>query len=239
MKEKLLSIIIPAYNEASRLPESLEKIIKYLKTQDYGYEILVIENGSSDNTLEIAQGYSEKYDFIRVIHEEKSGKGRAVQRGVREAQGEFCFMCDADLSMPIEGISKFLPPAIAVPQIVIGSREAEGAVRFNEPSYRHIGGRLINWVIRVFALPGFQDTQCGFKLFRTDIAQKLVEKQTMMGWSFDIELLFLARKKGYEIIEIPIDWYYAEMSHVKPVRDALRLIADIIKIRWRSFRGLY
>jgi glycosyltransferase involved in cell wall biosynthesis len=217
MKEKLLSIIIPAYNEA----------------------FLVVENGSSDNTLEIAQSYSEKHEFIRAFHEEKNGKGRAVQRGIREAQGEFCFMCDADLSMPIEGIFKFLPPTIAAPQIVIGSREAEGAVRFNEPAYRHIGGRLINWAIRVFALPGFHDTQCGFKLFRTDIAQALVEKQTLMGWSFDIELLFLAQKAGYEIIEIPIDWYYAEMSHVKPVRDALRLITDIIKIRWRSAGGLY
>jgi glycosyltransferase involved in cell wall biosynthesis len=235
----LVSIIIPAYNEANRLPESLNQVVEFLQTQDYGYEVIVVENGSTDSTFEIAQEFAEKHSGFRVIHEEKNGKGRAVRRGMMEAQGKYRFMCDADLSMPIDELPRFLPPNHPDADIIIASREAPGAVRYNEPEFRHFGGRLINLAIRLLALPGFHDTQCGFKIFRDDIAEDLFSCQTNMGWSFDIELLYVARQRGYKIVELPVPWYYSEQSHVSPIKDAIKMVLEIIEIRWNAIRGRY
>jgi len=234
-----LSIIIPAYNEEMRLPDTLEKTTAFLETQAYTYEVLVIENGSTDRTLEIAKSFAGRFPFVTAVHEEGRGKGLAVKRGMLEAHGEYRFMCDADLSMPIEEVGRFLPPQATGADIVIGSREAPGARRYNEPNSRHIGGRLINLVIRVLALPGLHDTQCGFKLFRAEAAQALFSRQTMTGWSFDIELLFIARRHGFKIKEIGIPWYYSDYSHVSPVKDALRMVADILKMWINAARGRY
>lgn len=234
-----LSIIIPAYNEENRLPATLEKIASFLQSQEYTAEVLIIENGSRDRTYEVARSFAQQRPQFRVIREQAKGKGLAVRRGMLKAKGEYRFMCDADLSMPIEQLRRFLPPEIPSPQIVIASREADGAVRYNEPPYRHFGGRLINWLIRVFALPRLQDTQCGFKLFRADIAEDLFNKQTINGWSFDVELLYIARMRGYEIVELPIPWHYTPESHVQPVKDAIRLFLDILDIRRNARRGVY
>ena len=152
------------------------------------------------------------------------------------AHGEYRFICDADLSMPIEDLAKFLPPVSGDFDIAIGSREAPGAIRYNEPPYRHIGGRAINLAIRFFILPGLQDTQCGFKCFRAETTQMLFEQQTQMGWSFDIELLYLARRKKLRIREIPIHWYFDAGSKVNAIRDALRMISDIFRIHLNAMR---
>jgi glycosyltransferase involved in cell wall biosynthesis len=234
-----LSLIIPAYNEEKRLSQTLEQTARFLQTQDYTYEVILVENGSTDQTFELAQEFSAKQASFRVFHLDKNGKGRAVRHGMLAARGQFRFMCDADLSMPIEELSQFLPPNFPDTDIVIASREAPGAVRYNEPDHRHIGGRLINWVIRLLALPGIQDTQCGFKNFRADVAEDLFSCQLMDGWSFDIELLYIAKSRGYKIKELPIPWYYSEQSHVSPVKDALRMIWDIFKIRLNARRGAY
>jgi glycosyltransferase involved in cell wall biosynthesis len=235
----LLSIIIPAHNEENRLPRSLEQVFAFLARQSYEAEVLVVENGSSDRTLEIAQGYAEKHKNLRVLREAGTGKGLAVRRGMLEARGEYRFMCDADLSMPIEEVNKFLPPARSDFDVAIGSREVPGAVRYNEPFYRHTGGRLINFAIRVLMLPGLQDTQCGFKCFRAAAAEQLFHYQTLNGWSFDIEILFIAHRLGYRIIEIPVNWYYRPESKINAVRDALRMISDIFLIRTNARRGRY
>ena len=235
----LLSIIIPAHNEENRLPRSLEQVFAFLARQSYEAEVLVVENGSSDRTLEIAQGYAEKHKNLRVLREAGTGKGLAVRRGMLEARGEYRFMCDADLSMPIEEVNKFLPPARSDFDVAIGSREVPGAVRYNEPFYRLTGGRLINFAIRVLMLPGLQDTQCGFKCFRAAAAEQLFHYQTLNGWSFDIEILFIAYRLGYRIIEIPVDWYYRPESKINAVRDALRMISDIFLIRTNARRGRY
>ena len=235
----LLSIIIPAHNEENRLPRSLEQVFTFLARQSYKAEVLVVENGSSDRTLEIAQGYAEKHKNLRVLREAGTGKGLAVRRGMLEARGEYRFMCDADLSMPIEEVNKFLPPARSDFDVAIGSREVPGAVRYNEPFYRHTGGRLINFAIRVLMLPGLQDTQCGFKCFRAAAAEQLFHYQTLNGWSFDIEILFIAYRLGYRIIEIPVNWYYRPESKINAVRDALRMISDIFLIRTNARRGRY
>lgn len=238
MTQPYLSIVIPAYNEAQRLPNTLGQALKFIEQQPYTGEILVVENGSCDNTLQIAQAFAAQHSQVRVLHNEQPGKGRAVQTGMLAARGAYRFMADADLSMPIEQINRFLPPNSVAP-IVIASREAPGAVRYNEPAYRHWGGRLINLVIRVLALPGLRDTQCGFKCFRADVANDLFRVQTIMGWAFDVEILYIARLRGYPIQELAIPWYFNPESKLNVVRDALRMVRDIAEIRSKAQRGVY
>ena len=234
-----LSIIIPAHNEESRLPNTLEQVFHFLEKQPFSSEVIVVENGSIDRTYEIARQFSEKHRSLRVIQSQERGKGIAVRQGMLEAQGEYCFMCDADLSMPVDEISKFLPSMPANFDVAIASREAEGAIRYNEPSYRHFGGRGINFIIQLLILPGLNDTQCGFKCFRAEIAKDLFTRQTLHGWSFDIELLYIARRRGYRITEIPIHWYHHPETKVSAVRDALRMIGDIFRIHANARRGMY
>ena len=239
MISPFLSIVIPAHNEEIRLPRTLRQVFAFLEKQSYSAEVVVVENGSSDSTLEMAHEFASRHSNLIVIHEEQAGKGNAVRRGVLEAHGEYRFICDADLSMPITEMEKFLPPVLTGFDIAIASREAPGAVRYNEPSYRHWGGRAINLVIRLFILPGLNDTQCGFKCFRAEAAEKLFCQQTLPGWSFDIELLYLARKKRMLIKEIPVNWYFDADSKVNAVRDALRMIGDIFRIHINALRGRY
>jgi glycosyltransferase involved in cell wall biosynthesis len=234
-----LSIIIPAHNEENRLPATLEQVARFIRAQPYASEVLIVENGSHDNTLKIAQEFAERNAGFRAIHETGRGKGLAIQRGMLEAQGDYRFMCDADLSMPIDEISRFLPPVLPDADIAVASREAPGAVRYHEPTYRHLGGRAINTIIRWLVLPGLQDTQCGFKCFRADVAQDLFPYQTLKGWSFDIEILFIARQRAYRIVEIPIPWYFNPDSKLHAVNDALRMGMDIVRIRRNAMQGLY
>jgi dolichyl-phosphate beta-glucosyltransferase len=233
-----LSIIIPAHNEQKRLPSTLEQIFHFLEKQPFTAEVIVVENGSSDRTYEVARDFAKRHASLSVIQSEK-GKGAAVQRGMLTARGEYRFMCDADLSMPVDEIVKFLPPTLPDFDIAIASREARGAVRFNEPSYRHWGGRGINFLIQTLILPGLNDTQCGFKCFQAEVAEDLFKRQTLDGWSFDIELLYIARRHGYRIVEIPIHWYHFSDSKVSALRDAVRMIQDIFRIHANARRGLY
>ncbi|GJQ36548.1 MAG: glycosyltransferase family 2 protein [Anaerolineales bacterium] len=239
MNKFFLSIIIPAHNEENRLPRTLEEIFSFLKGQSYPSEVIVVENGSTDETLSIANDFAKEHPGLVVIHEDRNGKGNAVRRGMLEARGEYRFICDADLSMPIEDLPHFLPPDIIDFDIAIGSREAPGSIRYNEPPYRHIGGRAINLAIRSLILPGLNDTQCGFKCFRASATEDLFRLQTLTGWSFDIELLYLARRKKLRIREIPIRWYFDPDSKVSAVRDALRMIGDIFRIHLNALRGAY
>lgn len=239
MISPFLSIVIPAHNEEIRLPRTLRQVFAFLEKQSYSAEVIVVENGSSDRTLEMAREFASRHSNLIVIHEEQAGKGNALRHGVLEAHGEYRFICDADLSMPITELGKFLPPVLTGFDIAIASREAPGAVRYNEPSYRHWGGRAINLVIRLLILPGLNDTQCGFKCFRAEAAEKLFRQQTLPGWSFDIEILYLARKKCMLIKEIPVNWYFDADSKVNAVRDALRMIGDIFRIHINTLRGRY
>jgi glycosyltransferase involved in cell wall biosynthesis len=234
-----LSIVIPAHNEERRLPETLERVTAFLAAQPWSAEVLVVENGSSDRTAEVAGAFAVDHPDVRVLREALPGKGRAVRTGMLAARGSHRFMCDADLSMPIEEVVRFLPPALDGIDVAIGSREAPGAVRYDEPPYRHLGGRAINWMIRLLALPSLRDTQCGFKAFTARAAEDLFSRQTMTGWSFDVEVLFIARRRGYRIVEVPIPWYFNAESKLNPVRDALRMAQEILAIRRNGARGLY
>jgi dolichyl-phosphate beta-glucosyltransferase len=236
---QFLSIIIPAYNEEKRLPDTLSQVKAFITEQPYSVEVLIVENGSVDLTYEIAQSFAEVDHRFRAIREPRRGKGLAIQRGMLEAGGEYRFMCDADLSMPIEWVNRFIPPTLSKFDVAIASREGPGAVRYNEPAYRHIGGRLINTMIRWLALPGLQDTQCGFKCFRAAVAEDLFRLQTLPGWSFDIEIIYLARKRGMRIVEVPIHWYFNPETKLHAYKDAIQMAKDILKIRRNDRMGLY
>ena len=239
MTRPLLSLIIPAYNEEKRLPHTLEQICQFVQQQSYQAEIIVVENGSTDRTFEVAQAFARRFLLFRAIHLGARGKGLAVREGMQQACGEFRFMCDADLSMPITEVNRFLPPVLTDFDIAIASREAPGSVRYHEPGYRHWGGRGTNLIIRLFALPGFYDTQCGFKMFKAEVAEDLFRYQTITNWSFDIEILYIARMRGYRIREIPIPWYFNPETKLNPLQDALKMARDIFTIRKNARQGRY
>lgn len=234
-----LSLIIPAHNEEKRLPPTLMAVNAYLSKQAYASEIVVVENGSQDLTAVVTEAFAADHPRVRLFQETGRGKGLAVRRGMLEATGEYRFICDADLSMPIEEVSKFLPPQLGGYDVAIGSREAPGARRYNEPPYRHFQGRVFSNLVKFFALPGFEDTQCGFKCFTAACAEAVFRVQQFNGMSFDVEALFIARKRGYKIVEVPIDWYYRSESRVQPLLDPLRMLRDILVIRRNWNAGIY
>ncbi len=236
----LLSIIIPAHNEERRLPLSLTSIAAFLQEQPYEAEVVIVENGSSDNTTGIAHEFMERYPYIRLLNVETRGKGLAVKQGMLAARGDYRFMCDADLSMRIEELAKFIPLAQDEGyDIVIGSREAPGAQRINEPHYRHLMGRVNNWVIKLIAIRDFDDTQCGFKLFNRRAAEDLFRVQRTNGIGFDVELLFIARRRGYKVYELPVMWYFDPESKMKLIDDTLAMLGEIWAIRQNWRKGRY
>lgn len=239
MSKPLLSIIIPAHNEERRLPQTLEQVTLFAASQPFETEVLVVENASRDRTLEVGKEFAARHQpMLRVLHEELPGKGRAVQKGMLTATGQYRFFADADFSMPPGEITRFIPPHVDVP-IAIASREAPGAVRYDEPFYRHLTGRVFNTFIRMLVLPALQDTQCGFKMFRADAAEDLFRRQTLMGWSFDVELLYVASLRNYPILEIPIPWYFNPESKVNVLRDSWRMFLDLLAIRRNGRKGRY
>ncbi len=237
--QPLLSLIIPAYNEGERLPKTLPVVFDFLESQPFPFEIILVNNNSRDNTREIALEFARTRPYLRVLDEMTQGKGAAVRTGMLAATGEYLFMADADFSMPVAEIAKFLPPRLDAYDVAIGSREAPGAVRYNEPAYRHFMGRVFNFYVKVLAIPGFEDTQCGFKCFRREVAHDILPYQTIDGWAFDVELLFIALRRGYQIVEVPIHWYYGENSRVSPVRDTVNMIREVLRIRYNGFIGRY
>ena len=235
----ILSIIIPAYNEESRLPHSLNTVLTFLDNQEFEAEVIVIDNGSVDRTAAIVREFMQENQNLKLFQEKIAGKGLAVRRGMLESKGEFRFICDADLAMPIEEVLNFIPPEQKGYDIAIGSREVPGAVRYDEPQYRHFIGRVFNNIVRLLAVPGFMDTQCGFKCFRGEIADELFKIQRLDGWTFDVEVLFVAQKRGYKIIEVPINWYYFPGSRVRVIRDSITMFLDLFRIRLNWMNDLY
>lgn len=234
-----LSIIIPAHNEERRLPKAFGEIDAYLKTKEFEYEVLVVENGSHDKTADITRQYVKKMPYLKLVEVDTRGKGLAVKAGMLEAQGDHRFICDADLSMPIAELDKFLTPDAKEYDIVIGSREGEGALRVGEPWHRHLMGRILNMIIKITAVRGFEDTQCGFKMFSKRVAEDLFSIQRMHGIGFDVELMFVARKRGYKIKQIPITWYFDPDSRMKLFQDSLHMLLEIFEIRKNWLLGNY
>lgn len=234
-----LTVIFPAHNEQERLLNSLTATENHLKTKTFTYEIIIVENGSSDDTLAVASDFAASREHVKVFHLDQPGKGRAIQYGMHMATGQYRFICDVDLSMPIGEIDHFLPPQQSGYDIAIASREAKGAVRYNEPPYRHFVGRIFNGLVQLLVLPNLNDTQCGYKCFTAEAADLLFPKMTITGWTFDVEILAIARKLKMKVIEVPIKWYYRKGSKVHVIRDSVRMAMDLLIIRRKIRRGDY
>lgn len=241
MSNPFLSIVIPAHNEESRLPPSLAQIDGFLQKQPYDAEVIIVENGSRDRTHKVALDCAGEYPYLRVLQSPDNlrGKGLAVKQGMQAAQGDWRFICDADLSMRIDELVKFLPPASDGYDILIASREAPGALRVDEPEYRHIMGRVATYIIKAAAIGDYEDTQCGFKMFRRQVADDLFAVQRMNGIGFDVELLYIAKRRGYKVKEVPITWYYDTYSTMRLWDDSVKLLREIWEIRQNWRRGLY
>ena len=232
MPRPRLSIVIPAFNEEARIRSTLGQVIAFLVSRTYSWEIVVADDGSTDATARLVTELADGRPEVTLLRLPHRGKGWAVKHGMLAAAGEFRFLCDADLSMPIEQVERFLPPQVGGAAIVVGSREAPNSRRIGEPIRRHLMGRLYNWLVRRLAVPGISDTQCGFKCFPGGQASALFQRQRTNGFAFDVEILFLARQSGLKITEIGIDWYFREESKVRPLLDSVVMTWDLIKIRW-------
>ncbi len=238
--ESLITIVIPAYNEERRLPQTLARVQAFMDQAGVPLDVIVVNNASTDATAEIAQSFATADARFRLLHQPIRGKGAAVRAGMLAAAGQYAFICDADLAMPIEELPRFYPEALGgLYDIAIASREAPGAIRYNEPAYRHLMGRGFNFIVRTLLLPGFQDTQCGFKAFRRDVARDLFALQRINGWAFDVEVLAAALRRGYRILEVPIPWYYGTESRVHPLRDTVTMLREVLAIRRAVRSGLY
>lgn len=231
-----LSIVIPAYNEARRLPESFARLYDYLRRQPYLSEVIVVDDGSDDSTASVVRAWMGRWHALRLVSIPHSGKGAAVRAGALAAQGDWIFFADADFSMPVQELAAFSPTEAHEVDVLIASREAPGARRFGEPFYRHLMGRAFNRLVQWALTPGIGDTQCGFKRLRRDVALDLFFHQTIEGWGFDVEMLYVARLRDYSIREVPVSWYYKSGSKVNPLRDTLTMGRDLLTI-WRHARA--
>lgn len=245
-----LSVVIPAYNEERRLPQTLERILGYLAQQPYASQVIVVDDGSRDRTAQIVQEIRATHPQVELIQNDHRGKGYAVRTGMLAARGRIVIFSDADLSTPIEEVAEILPWFERGYDIVIGSREGKGAKRIREPFYRHLMGRIFNLVVRVLTVHGIDDTQCGFKAFRDDVAHDVFARMKLYGENarlvtdsmvtgFDVEVLFIGSKLGYRIKEVPVEWRYGTETKVNPLKDSWRNFRDVVLVRWNDLQGKY
>ena len=234
-----LSVVVPAFNEAGRIRHTLEELLAHLDTSVPDYEIRVVDDGSDDDTPIIVESIARTHPRVVLQREPHRGKGGTVRAGLLAATGELRFMCDADLSMPVGELPRFLAMVPAQCDIAIGSREGIGSRRVGEPTYRHAMGRVFSTLVNAMVLPGINDTQCGFKLFTSQAVEAVFPMTTVAGWAFDVEVLLVAQLQGLRVQEVPIEWHYRDDSRVSAVRDPARMIRDLWKIRLNGIRGVY
>lgn len=244
-----LSIVIPAYNEAARLPETLRAVLAYLDAQPYRAEVIVVDDGSTDETVAVAEQLLPRARG-RVLRKEHRGKGAAVRAGMLAARGARVLFTDADLAVPIEETGRLLQALDGSFGVVIGSREGAGATREGEPTLRHVMGRVFNRIVQWLAVPGINDTQCGFKVFRADAVAAIMPRLRLYGpdapqvhgarvTGFDVEVLVIARRRGFYIREVPVLWRYGEQSKVRPLADTFWNLRDVLRVRINDWRGYY
>jgi dolichyl-phosphate beta-glucosyltransferase len=235
----MLSVVIPAFNEEARLAATLDAWRGYLERRAVSWEIVVVDDGSQDGTREIVAVVAAADPRVRLLARPHAGKGAAVRTGMLSALGEWRFMADADMSMRPQEFDRFFDAA-GQPRfaVAVGSREGVGARRVAEPMYRHLIGRTYNWLVRLMAISGINDTQCGYKLFTRSAAEALFTRQKLDGFGFDVEVLFLARRLGYGIGEVAITWHYDPDSRVS-FKKGLDAFVDIVRVRINAWLGRY
>jgi dolichyl-phosphate beta-glucosyltransferase len=234
-----LTVVIPAFNEAERIATTLRAVADYLARQPWSFEIRVVDDGSSDGTAAIVAEAGSRMSEVVLQREPHRGKGGAVRAGMLASRGAYRFLCDADLSMPVEELSRFLPPVLRDVDVAIGSREGQGSRRVGEPILRHIMGRAFNGAVQRLMLRGIEDTQCGFKMFTARAAQSIFPRVTIEGWAFDIEVLYISRLLGLCVVEVPIEWHYRAESQVSMVRDSVGMLRELLRVRAKARRGEY
>lgn len=250
MKQPYLSVIIPSYNEKSNLRRRvLDDVVDFLQLQPFSWEIVLTDDGSTDGSLHDLFEFSRSHAHVRVLDNQHKGKGPAVYAGMMAATGELRLFTDFDQATPIGEIEKLLPFIEKGYQVVIGSREIQGAKREREPIHRHIMGKVFNLAVQMLTVRGIQDTQCGFKLFTQEAVEKLFPRlyiyrphhvrQDAFTGAFDVELLYLAKKYGMRIAEVPVSWKYAKTNRVDPVKDSTRMFIDLMRIRVADMMGKY
>lgn len=236
-----LSVVIPAFEEERRLGRTLAAVRHFLDSCRFESEVVVVVDGGHDGTLNLARGIADDWPALVVLHHEPNrGKGYAVRRGMLAANGRYRLFSDADLSTPIEDVVRLIEAIDGGADVAIGSRALpESDVRVRQAWWRQSMGRIFNHVVRRAAVPGIGDTQCGFKCFRAETAEAVFRRQRMTGFSFDVELLWIARKLACRVVEVPVTWVNDPFSRVHPVRDSLKMLCDVARLRVDDWRGLY
>ena len=235
------SIVIPAYNESARIPATLQSVVECIRARNWSAEVIVVNDGSTDGTAGVVRDFARQTPEVRLLENPSNrGKGYSVRAGMLAAQGEVVLFTDADLSAPIEEAERLFAAIAAGADIAIGSRWLEsGRQTHRQPLYRQFFGRCFNTVIRAVMGLKFADTQCGFKAFTREAAQTVFQLQTIERWGFDPEMLFIALKRGFWIVEVPVSWAHDERTRMSYLKDGMKMLQEIAIIRWRALRGLY
>lgn len=251
MKQNYISIVIPAYNEEQRISKCLLSLNEFMRKQDYDYEVIVSDDGSTDKTIELVEEFTKEWKSLKIIKNKHKGKAPAIISGIYATNSKFTLFTDVDLSVPIIELPKLLNWVDEKGfDVAIASREGVGAQRLNEPYMRHLMGRVFNLIVQVLVLPGINDTQCGFKLFKTEVIKEIFDRTVLYGRkdeeikgakvsAFDVEMLYVAKFLGYKIKEVPVTWTYADNSKVHNLKDSCYNAKDVLRVRLNSLRGLY
>ena len=235
------SVILPAYNESARIAGTLDRILAYAALHSWKVEVIVVNDGSSDDTAEIVREYAGKHPVLRLLENPGNrGKGYSVRSGMLDAKGDILLFSDADLSSPIEEADKLFAAIGEGADIAIGSRWVDRRLQIRrQPMHRRLMGRVFNLALRVILGLQFKDTQCGFKAFTRQSAQAIFPLQKIERWGFDPELLYLARKFGFAVREVPVAWSHREGTRIHPLRDGIRMFGELLRIRWYALKGNY
>lgn len=249
MSAPFLSVIIPSYKEEKNFARGvLDEVVAYLENQKFTWELVLTDDGSPDKTVQLLKDFAKKHSNVRVVENPHRGKGPTVSSGMLAAKGQYRLFTDFDQSTPLSDFEKFHPYIDDGYDVVIGSRALQGAKREKEPIHRHVMGLVFNVLVQLIAVPGIHDTQCGFKMFTAESTEvlfpKLViygskERQDAFTGAFDVELLLLARRNKFSIAEVPVGWQHNETERVSPLKDSIRMFADIVKIRLADLSNKY
>ena len=236
-----LSLVVTTFNEQADLDESIRRAVRTLGELTLPFEVIVVDDGSTDSTYDVVRHIQREVPQLGIVrHPVNLGKGCAVKSGFLAARGDFVFFTDADLSTPIEELPKFMTRAHEGYDIVIASRALpDSVIAVPQAWYRRRMGGVFNWLVRAFVIGGIRDTQCGFKCFHRERCAPIFAVQRLRGFSFDVEILYLARRHGLSIIELPVVWHNSADSRVHTLKDSLRMFRDLLRIRWNGLRGKY
>ena len=244
------SIVIPAYNESDKITSTLTQILNFMRNFSNEFEVIVVDDGSVDSTVQTVSDYKRENQEVLLVKNPHMGKGPAVSTGIKKAKGKYIYIADADLATPITELKKLSVWMIDHDyDIVIASREGAGAERVNEPLYRHVMGRVFNTLVQLLLLPGIKDSQCGFKLFKADVAKNLFSKMELgkankeiknaYTGAWDVELLYLAKLLGYTIREVSVKWVYVKTTRVNPIRDSYKMFSEVLHIKKKALMGKF